>query len=353
MISRGASAVLIAILCMACGTGGRAASSSAPVAPSPVATAVIDVNDMMGAFPPATFFVLGSDGLKAIALLNHAIKYTIPLAGRDTQVAVADEAGRVYVLDQPGEGARLRWFDLDSGNERASRLISGVTVAPTGIAHGALTVDRTTGLVHALLRGSTGIAVEEFDWFTLRPSRQIVGGLQCADRLVSGGGRVAAACLKEGSLVLSGNGESVRRVAPHALAGIAIAGDGTLMGAASDGRLVRIDRATTELQIAMPVPLPKGGTLIADGVAVNAGCCFYFGISDPQANDVQSRLVANGFPVIAFPSTTVPSGGLLVQAPFAYYVIDGKARHIDINQGFQEVMAAIGGGAMAGAVAAR
>jgi hypothetical protein len=101
------------------------------------------------------------------------------------------------------------------------------------------------------------------------------------------------------------------------------------------------------------VPLPAGGALIADGVAVNAGCCFYFGIIDPQANDVQSRLVANGFPVIAFPAFAVPSGGLLVQAPFAYFVINGNARHIDIKQGFQEIMTAIGPGATAGAVAAR
>ena len=63
--------------------------------------------------------------------------------------------------------------------------------------------------------------------------------------------------------------------------------------------------------------------------------------------------VAGGLMLIAFPASTPPTGGLFVQAPFAYYVIDGKARHIDISQGFQEVMIDLGGGAVPGAVADR
>ena len=57
--------------------------------------------------------------------------------------------------------------------------------------------------------------------------------------------------------------------------------------------------------------------------------------------------------LIAFPAATPPTGGLFVQAPFAYYVIGSKVRHIDINQGFQEVMADLGGPVVPGAVSDR
>ena len=84
MIARGASVILALMLAASCGATGRAAASpshtTATVA-SPSATPLIDVNDMMGAFPPATFFVSTNDGIRAIALLNHATRYTIPTSG--------------------------------------------------------------------------------------------------------------------------------------------------------------------------------------------------------------------------------------------------------------------------------
>src|SRR6185503_5106790 len=183
VIRRGASVLLALILCSACAANGRAAASPTSVA-APSATPLIDVNDMMGAFPPATFYVLDKDGLKAIALLNHATRYTIPV-GKDAQTAAAGAAGRVYVLDQIAEGARIRWFDLDSATERASRVITGASVVGTGIGHGALAIDDSTGIGYALIRENGGIITASFDWFTLKSAGSVFGAMTCPSRILA------------------------------------------------------------------------------------------------------------------------------------------------------------------------
>src|SRR5438128_1768918 len=191
---------LVLVVSAAC-AGGATRSSPAP---STTATATatpvsqIDVTDMMGAFPAATFFVVGPGGVAALALLNHATKYRIATELGDTQVATWPEAGRLYVLDGTDAGARLRSFDVASGAEQASRLIPNTKPAPTGIGHGTLAVDRSTGAVFALLREGPLATLEEFDGATLHPVRRVLGDLRCGDRLVAAGGRVAMACLGEG-----------------------------------------------------------------------------------------------------------------------------------------------------------
>jgi hypothetical protein len=357
VISRGASLILALTLAASCGGGGRAASSSPTSAATPAhptATYSIDVTDMMGAFPPATFYVLDKDGLRAIALLNHATRYTIPL-GKDAQVAASGAAARVYVLDQVNEGARLRWFDIDNGTERASRVIAGASVVQTGIGHGALALDDTAGTAYALLRDASGERVDEFDWFTLRPSPLPKLRGQCGERVAAASGRVAVVCMgssKSGELrVADGTSEFKLDIGmdPNSLA---MLGDGTLMAGDAQGNLVRLARQKTALEKVTTLR-DYGAKLIPDGIAVNAGCCFYFGILDPQANDVQVRIIAGGTAVVAFPSISQPVGGLFVQAPFAYFVIAGRARHVDINQGFGEVMADLGPSALPGAVSNR
>ena len=370
MTLRGASVLLTMLIVASCSGSGRAApaaNATTTTPASPSATPLIDVNDMMGAFPPATFFVVGQDGIKAIALLNHAIRYTIPTAGKDAQVVAVGEAGRVYVLDQVSQGARLRWFDLASGNERASRTIDGTAPVGSGVGHGTLAVDASTGLVYALLREQRGSAVAAFDWFTLRSARQVDGdflyrGFRCGERLVAASGRLAVACLSEGGIVnaestvggivVDDGGPSFKLRAPFAITAMAMLGDGTLIVGGSDGSLVRLARNQSALETVNTLKA-YGKGLLPDGIAVNAGCCFYYGILDPQAKDVQVRSLAGGTMLIAFPASTPPVGGFFVQAPFAYYVIGGQARHIDINQGFAEVMADVGAGALPGAVADR
>jgi hypothetical protein len=368
MITRGASVFLALMLAASCGGTGRAAASpshTTATAVSPSATPLIDVNDMMGAFPAATFFVVTKDGVRAIALLNHATRYTIPTSGKDVQVAAAGPAGRLYVLDQVDAGARLRWFYIDSGTEGASRVIDGANVVSTGIGHGALAVDDTTGMVYALVfetRTTSTFAtvklirVDEFDWLTLKPSELPKLRGQCGERVAAAAGRVAVVCMsssKDGELRIADGTKEFKldtKIDPNSMA---MLGDGTLMAGDLQGNLVRLARQQTALEKINTLKDYGAKLLIPDGIAVNAGCCFYFGIIDPQANDVQVRAIAGGTMLVAFPALSQPVGGLFVQAPFAYFVIGGRARHVDINQGFGEVMADLGPSAVPGAVANR
>ena len=139
----------------------------------------------MGVFPPTTFFVVrpGRE-VAALALLNHATKYTIPIEG-DAEVATATERGRLYILDQSGDGARLRWFDIASGTERASRILPGALPVPTGAGHGTLALDRSTDDLFALLRQGPTKAIEQFEGSTLRPVKRLLGDLRCGERLVN------------------------------------------------------------------------------------------------------------------------------------------------------------------------
>ena len=357
MTARGASVILALMLAASCGGTGRAAASpshTTATAASPSATPLIDVNDMMGAFPPATFYVLDKDGLKAIALLNHATRYTIPV-GKDAQVAAFGPAGRVYVLDQVSEGARLRWFDMDSGTERASRVIAGASVVGTGIGHGALALDDTAGTAYALLKDGSGKRVDEFDWFTLRPSELPKLRGQCGERVAAASGRVAVVCMsssKDGELRIADGTSEFKLATDMEPNSMAMLGDGTLMAGDLQGNLVRLARHQTSLEKVSALK-DYGAKLIPDGIAVNAGCCFYFGIIDPTIPDVQVRSIAGGTMLVVFPDFSQPVGGLFVQAPFAYFVIAGRARHVDINQGFGEVMADLGASAVPGAVADR
>jgi hypothetical protein len=345
------------MLAASCGGTGRAAASpshTTATAASPSATPIIDVNDMMGAFPPATFYVLDKDGVKAIALLNHATRYTI-VVGKDAQVAATGASNRVYVLDQVSEGARVRWFDIDSGTERASQLVAGTSIVSTGIGHGALAIDDSTGTVYALLKDPSGKRVDQFDWFTLKRSELPMLRGQCGERVAAASGRVAVVCMsssKDGELRIADGTSEFRLSTNLDPNSMAMLGDGTLMAGDLQGNLVRLARQKTSLEKVSTLK-DYGAKLIPDGIAVNAGCCFYFGILDPQANDVQVRAIAGGTMLVAFPSIAQPVGGLFVQAPFAYFVIAGRARHVDINQGFGEVMADLGPSAVPGAVSNR
>ncbi len=364
-MARGAALILAMTLAASCGGTARAAASpsqTTATAASPSATPLIDVNDMMGAFPPATFFVVTKDGVKAVALLNHATRYTIPTSGTDVQVAaVSAQTGvpttspRVYVLDQISQGARLRWFDIDNGTERASQIVAGATVVSTGIGHGALAIDDSGGTVYALLKDPSGKRVDQFDWFTLKRSELPMLRGQCGERLAAASGRVAVVCMgssKDGELRIADGTTEFKLDTNMDPNSMAMLGDGTLMAGDLQGNLVRLARKQTVLEKVNTLK-EYGARLSPDGIAVNAGCCFYFGILDPQASDVQVRAIAGGTMLVAFPSISQPTGGLFVQAPFAYFVIGGRARHVDINQGFGEVMADLGPSAVPGAVANR
>jgi hypothetical protein len=373
VILRGASVLLALILCSACGADGRAAASPSSVS-RPSATPLIDVYDMMGAFPPTTFLVVTPGGVKGIALLNHALKYTIPTEGNDVQVAADDQGGRVYVLDGPtvcdvggcNVVARLRWFDAASGAERASAKLSGATPARARTSHGGLAIDAASGLIYALLRRADGIAVERFDWFSLRSGGTVWAQFRCGDLLAAAGGRVVVACMDEGGLVVKeGESDEFKDSARRGLVALALAPDGTMLAVGADGILMRLPRrpmaetltairahgtaldTITGLTTHGPIPVP-------DGIAAVANCCFYVSVLDdvgkPQVRTVSGL---SDITLIAFPRSAPPVGGVIVKPPFAYYVVGSQARHIDVAQGFGEVMADVGAGALPGAVVFR
>src|SRR3989442_9875464 len=213
--------------------GGEAARCSHPGIPARAGTASaipsIDVSDMMGAFPPTTYFVVRPGNVTALALLNHATKYTIAIAAGDAQVATATQAGRVYVLDQTREGARLRWFEIASGAEVRSQLIPGTSVVATGSGHGTLAFDSSNGEVCALLRQGSTMAIEEFEGFTLNPVKRRLGDLRCGERVLASAGRLVLACLSEGGLVVDGSAGGGKFSARTPLVAIAMSTNGTLM----------------------------------------------------------------------------------------------------------------------------
>ena len=343
----------LAVAIAACGGEAARRSPTASSAPQATASAMpsIDVSDMMGAFPPTTYFVVRPGNVTALALLNHATKYTIPIATEGAQITTATQAGRVYVLDQTREGARLRWFEIASGAEVRTQLIPGARVVATGSGHGTLAFDSSTGEVFALLREGSAMALEEFEGFTLSPVKRRLSDLRCGERVVASAGRIVLACLSEGLLVLDTGAGGGKFGARTPLVAIAMSANGTLMAGSADGRLFKLAPAAVELET-IDTLRDEGIRLLTDGLAAQADCCFVVGGLDRVANP-KITVFWGGFTLIRFPESSAPSGGLLVQPPFAYYTVGKEARHIDLQQGFAEVMAGFSEDVLPGAVADR
>ena len=159
------------LLILAC---GGVATLPTPSQPSPTTaaapTTTIDVSDMMGAFPAATFFVVTDDGVKALALLNHATKYTIPTSGPWGAVQVAVGDGQVYIADETAGATRLRWIDPASGTVLATQTEPGRRLFLTGIGRGSLAVEPTTRRLLALFTAENDRrVVEAYEPYDLRP----------------------------------------------------------------------------------------------------------------------------------------------------------------------------------------
>jgi len=94
----------VAIALIAC-RGGADTSQLGPAAPAPAqaatttATQTINVDDMMGLYSQQTVFVASAGQISAVTLLNHFIRYRIPV-GVDLVQAASDSPGEFfYVLD--------------------------------------------------------------------------------------------------------------------------------------------------------------------------------------------------------------------------------------------------------------
>jgi len=265
------------LLILAC--GGVATlptpSHSSPARTAAVApTATIDVSDMMGAFPAATFFVVTDEGVKAIALSNHATKYTIPTSGPWGAVQVAVGDGQVYVADETAGATRLRWIDPASGTVVATQTVPGRRLFLTGIGRGSLIVEPTTRRLLALFTAENDRrVVEAYEPYDLRPlGRRLEAS--CGDRLLAAADRVVLACFAQGVLVIKDNAGEPRTVSAGigALVAAAISGDGTTLVGRDDGTLSRIPLASTTSEKIEPF---RPARLVADGIAS----------SDPQTFD--------------------------------------------------------------------
>jgi len=341
-------AVLLILACEGVATLPAPSQPTATRTASPIPQ--IDVYDMMGAFPPTTFFVVTPRSVKAVALLNHATKYTIPIDG-DAQVAVAASAQLVYLMDQAPGGVVLRSFDVTTGAQRASAVMPQATLLRSDSAHATLAVDASTGEVFALVRRGAMRVVEQFDGSRLEPVRRVLGDLVCGDRILAAGGRVVLACMDDGAIVTSELRGGGKFRANAALVALAMLPDGTLMAGSADARLWRLGRNATQLE-RLDTLKERGTSLIKDGIATQGDCCFVFGVAEGVTNP-QVRVLVGGYTLLLFPEAQLPQGGILVQPPFVYYTVGSQARHIDIQQGFGEVMIDVGERALSGAVADR
>lgn len=337
-------AVLLILACEGAATLPAPSQSSPQAAP----TAPIDVSDMMGAFPAATFFVVTDEGVKAIALLNHATKYSIPTTGAVQVVAAAappltPSAGWVYVADETSQGTRLRWIDAASGSVLAAWTEPSRKLVATGIGHGALAIEPITSRVLALYVDGDKRVVEAYDPHTLRPLGKRFESL-CGDRLLAAASRIVVPCFSAGELVISDN--DAKAFPLHAGLGVLVAAamsaDGTTLVGRDDGTLGRIAPAGVTVEKIEPFRL---GRLVPDGIASPDSNSFAIGLVTPDTSLGLSEIRA-GRRYISFArsgTNGAPFGGLLAQGPFAFWSTGHEARHIDLQQGFAETMATFSG----------
>ncbi|HEY6202056.1 MAG TPA: hypothetical protein VI056_03345 [Candidatus Limnocylindria bacterium] len=308
--------------------------------PAAVPTATIDVSDMMGAFPAATFFVVASDGVRAIALLNHYTRYTIPTSG-EAQVTTSID-GKLFVVDDAPDGTRLRSFDMGSGGERGSRIERGRRLLATGIGHGAIASDPASGSLVVLFDSGGRRVAEAFDHVTLEPLGRRLDA-DCGDRLLVGGGRTAVACYERGVLRIaegtSGGTTFTWDPALGPLVAAAMLPGGSALVGRGDGTLARLAAETRDGERFAAF---REGGLVRDGLAVADKGTFVAALSTDDAKIGVSTVGGRaGVVHISLPRGEQPVGGIVALWPFAYWVSGRDARHVDLAQGFAETMSSM------------
>jgi hypothetical protein len=303
---------------------------------------------MMGVFPAATFFVVTDEGVKALAVLNHVTKYTIPTTGA---VQVAAGGSQIYIADETSDGTRLRWVDQGSGTVLATRMEASRKLVATGIGHGALAVEPTSSRLLALFADGEKRVVEAYEAYSLRPLGQRFESL-CGDRLLAGANRVVVACLAAGEIVISDNGAKAFpvRAGLGALVAAAVSGDGTTLAGRDDGTLARIGATAVTPERIEPF---RPARLVPDGIASSDPQTFAVGLLTTDSALGISEL-RSSVRYISFPAgeriKEIPVGGILAQPQFAFWSNGREARHIDLLQGFAETMATLSGKALPGGV---
>jgi hypothetical protein len=333
-------AVLLILACEGAATLPAPSQSAGTAIPN------IDVSDMMGGFPAATFFVLTGDGkLNAVALLNHALKYTID-ASMTAQVATS--GGFIYVADEDKNGARVRWIDQSTGAVLATRLEPGRTLVPTGIGHGGIAVESTTGRVLVLYLDGDRRVLEAYEPYSLRPLGRRLEST-CGDRVLAGAGRVVVPCFAAGTLIVNDGTSDTQVVDPGLgpLVAAAMSFDGATLVGRDDGTLVRIGPQNVTAEKIEPF---RPATLVPDGIASPEVGQFVVALSTSD-RDIGVSETRSSQRYLSFPAQQAPRGGVLAQGQFAFWITAlGEARHIDLLQGFHETMVTFGGRVLPGGV---
>jgi hypothetical protein len=326
--------------------GGADTSRLGPAAPAssqaatPTATQAINVDDMMGLYAQQTVFVASAGQISAVTLLNHFVRYRIPV-GSMVQAA-ADSAGDFfYVLDRSTEaGLRLRTFDVASGIERAARDIS-LDPAPASLRSLATAIDGRALILRADARHAW---VDAYEYLTLRPQGTVMEKAGCGDRLLASGSRVAIVCLATGEIAvdnLRGTKAIIADTMPR-LAGAAMAADGTIYVVTADQRLAAVAPNSTKLSL-LPWPSEWTGTVVPDGIAVAPGA-ESAAIAERTDDGAWLRVFAtnNLAQRLSMRLAGVPQGGLIALYPFAYYASGSSIRHVDLASGLLETMVDVG-----------
>lgn len=384
----------VALIAAACSGATSGSSLSHPPSHAASATPTLPVafDDMMGGgVPAATVFVLSGREVLAVALLNHFIRYRIPV-GDNAQLAVSSDGARLYVADEvphpnaaasrrPGASARdgaaaalepevggelrLRWFDVGSGAERASRTFeidaqTAGRLPRSGSARAAMAFGLGGQLV--LMRQQTlpwvsGVVVHAHDAWSLRDLGAFFKKQGCAERLVASSARIAVVCLADPEFAISAPAAPYLPLerAKGALAGVAMAEDGAIVGAYPDGALVRIRAGARELERFADLSAGRG-TVVRDGVAfVQAKDERWIVARGGEPPSVHVLGAIAGEHRASFPLRSVPGSGILAFGQFAYWV-DAAGEgvfHVDLASGLVEKMTSLPGGATLGALAPR
>ncbi len=297
-------------------------------------------DDMMGAAPAATVYVVSGKQLLAVTLLNHFVRYRIGVA-ENPQVAVSPDGATLYVFDETGGEMRLRRFDVSSGAERA---LERVRLTPerggavrTGIGRGAVAIGR--GGLLLVLRGGNGTVVDSFDDVTLKPLGSVLKKDGCADRLIASPVRLAIVCLRNLAELWvddATNQLTVEGDRADGLIGAVMLPDGTILAAYPSGAVKRVPRGARDGRRSDWV---LGANLARDGVAApDAGrIVLVHGSDRPKAFVFGSEVGdARG----SQPLPHAPASGVLALGQFAYWV-DADATgvyHVDLNTGLVEKM---------------
>jgi hypothetical protein len=322
----------------------RVAAATQNAAPTP-----INVDDMMGGFPPQTVFVATNDRVSAVTLLNHHTRYRIETNG-PAQLTANMRDQRLYLVDGDPNATgshRLRAFDFAEGKERAA--IGGMSnLVTTGHALAIA----TDGRVLVLKSDARRTWVDAYNPLTLHAVGVMLDTPGCGDRLLSGRSRVAVVCLGTGAIAsvnVFGTPASIEGAPPNLTAAV-MADDGALLLLSAEPRLMTLAAGATRISTSV-WPMDWSGAVLPDTLAVaQAADVALFAQRTESTTWLRVFSPHNAVQRQSFRLDGVPHGRIVALWPFAYFAVDRSIRHVDLTSGLLETMADVGPGAVPGVV---